>query len=130
MRHANNNVGVQFGGDEVVKAKDGAGSATLSMAYAGFRFAEKVIRAAKGESGIVEPTFVYLAGVDGGDAIAKETGCEYFSVPVELGKDGAQKAQNIVSSANDYEKKLLQACYTGLKGNITKGFEFVANPPK
>ena len=29
--------GVQFGGDEVVKAKDGAGSATLSMAYAGFR---------------------------------------------------------------------------------------------
>ena len=30
--------GVQFGGDEVVKAKDGTGSATLSMAYAGFRF--------------------------------------------------------------------------------------------
>ena len=30
--------GVQFGGDEVVKAKDGAGSATLSMAYAGFRY--------------------------------------------------------------------------------------------
>lgn len=28
---------VQFGGDEVVKAKDGNGSATLSMAYAGFR---------------------------------------------------------------------------------------------
>lgn len=29
--------GVQYGGDEVVQAKDGAGSATLSMAYAGFR---------------------------------------------------------------------------------------------
>ena len=28
---------VQFGGDEVVKAKDGLGSATLSMAYAGYR---------------------------------------------------------------------------------------------
>lgn len=28
---------VQFGGDEVVKAKDGLGSATLSMAFAGFR---------------------------------------------------------------------------------------------
>lgn len=77
--------GVQFGGDEVVKAKDGAGSATLSMAYAGFRFAEKVIKAVKGESGIVEPTFVYLPGVEGGDEIAKETGCEFFSVPVELG---------------------------------------------
>ena len=30
-------LGVQFGGDEVVKAKDGAGSATLSMAFAGYR---------------------------------------------------------------------------------------------
>jgi len=35
---ADRNSGVQFGGDEVVKAKDGAGSATLSMAYAGFRY--------------------------------------------------------------------------------------------
>lgn len=31
---------VQFGGDEVVKAKDGLGSATLSMAYAGFRYVQ------------------------------------------------------------------------------------------
>jgi len=121
---------VQFGGDEVVKAKDGAGSATLSMAYAGYRFAERVMKAAKGESGIVENTFVYLPGVEGGDAIAKETGCQYFSVPVELGKDGAVKANNPLSSANDYEKKLLQACYTGLQGNISKGVEFVKNPPQ
>ena len=48
-------------------------------------FAEKVIKAAKGEKGIVEPTFVYLPGVTGGDAITKETGLDYFSVPVELG---------------------------------------------
>jgi len=121
---------VQFGGDEVVKAKDGAGSATLSMAYAGYRFAERVMKAAKGESGIVENTFVYLPGVEGGDAIAKETGCQYFSVPVELGKDGAVKANNPLGSANDYEKKLLQACYTGLQGNISKGVEFVKNPPQ
>jgi malate dehydrogenase len=76
---------VQFGGDEVVKAKDGGGSATLSMAYAGFRFAEKVLRAAKGEKGLVEPSYVYLPGVPGGDAIAKETGVDFFSVPIELG---------------------------------------------
>jgi malate dehydrogenase len=122
--------GVQFGGDEVVKAKDGAGSATLSMAYAGFRFAERVMQAVKGKAGIVEPTFVYLPGVDGGDAIKKETGCDYFSVPVELGPQGAVKAVNIIGAANEYEKKLLQACYTGLKGNIEKGIEFVKNPPK
>ena len=100
------------------------------MAYAGFRFAERVMQAAKGKSGIVEPTFVYLPGVNGGDAIAKETGCKYFSVPVEIGKQGAVEAHNIVGSANDYEKKLLQACYEGLKGNIEKGIEFVKNPPE
>ena len=43
------------------------------------------MKAAKGEKGIVEPTFVYLPGVPGGDEIAKETGCDFFSVPVELG---------------------------------------------
>ena len=37
MSKLNLPVGVQFGGDEVVEAKGGAGSATLSMAYAGFR---------------------------------------------------------------------------------------------
>ena len=49
------------------------------------RFTEKVIKAVKGEKGIVEPTYIYLPGVPGGDAIAKETGVDYFSVPVELG---------------------------------------------
>ena len=29
---------------------------------------------------------------------------------------GAEKAIDVVSSVNDYEKKLLQACYDGLKG--------------
>jgi malate dehydrogenase len=48
-------------------------------------FAEKVIKAVNGEKGIVEPSFVYLPGVSGGDAIAKATGCDFFSVPIELG---------------------------------------------
>lgn len=43
------------------------------------------MKAAKGETGVVEPTFVYLPGVDGGKEIAEATGCDYFSVPVELG---------------------------------------------
>lgn len=120
---------VQFGGDEVVKAKDGSGSATLSMAYAGYRFAEKLIKAIKGEEGIVEPTFVYLPGVEGGDAIAKDIGVDYFSVPVELGPSGAEKAINILGDADDKEKKLIEACVKGLKGNIEKGIDFVKNPP-
>lgn len=48
-------------------------------------FAEKLLKAAKGEKGIVEPTYVYLPGVPGGEAVAKETGVDFFSVPVQLG---------------------------------------------
>ncbi|KAI0480360.1 malate dehydrogenase [Xylariaceae sp. FL0804] len=121
---------VQFGGDEVVKAKDGAGSATLSMAFAGYRFAEKVLKAVKGEKGLVEPSFVYLPGVPGGDEIAKTVGCEFFSVPVELGPNGAEKAINPLSGITDKEKTLLDACVKGLKGNIEKGISFAHNPPQ
>lgn len=42
-------VRTQFGGDEVVKAKAGTGSATLSMAYAGYIFTENVLKAMNGE---------------------------------------------------------------------------------
>lgn len=87
------------------------------------------MRAAKGESSLTEPTFIYLPGVSGGDAIAKETGCDYFSVPVELGPEGAKTAHNVVSSVNDYEKKLLEKCCEGLKKNIVAGTEFIKNPP-
>lgn len=56
---------------------------TLTRVF--FSFALSVIRASKGEKGIVEPTFVHLNGIEGGEAIIKETGLEYFSMPVELG---------------------------------------------
>lgn len=48
----------QDAGTEVVKAKAGAGSATLSMAYAGARFAFSMIRALNGEAGVVECAYV------------------------------------------------------------------------
>lgn len=76
---------VQFGGDEVVQAKDGLGSATLSMAYAGYRFAEKLLKAAQGAKGLVEPSYVYLPGIPGGKEIAEKVGVDFFSVPIELG---------------------------------------------
>lgn len=118
---------IQFGGDEVVKAKDGNGSATLSMAFAGFRFAESVIKAFKGEKGIVEPTFIYLPGVAGGDKVHEAIGLDYFAVPVELGPNGATKAQDTaILNATDAEKKLLKVAKEELSGNITKGIAFVA----
>lgn len=119
---------IQFGGDEVVQAKDGTGSATLSMAYAGFKFAESLLRALKGETGIVEPTYIYLPGVDGGKDVQETVGgLDFFAVPVELGKSGAVKATNPLPQANDYEKALLEEAKKGLVGNIAKGTEFITS---
>ena len=44
-------------------------------------------------------------------------------------KSGAERAVNVVGKVSDYEKKLLQECYKGLKGNIEKGVEFIKSPP-
>ncbi|KZT23054.1 malate dehydrogenase [Neolentinus lepideus HHB14362 ss-1] len=121
---------IQFGGDEVVKAKDGAGSATLSMAYAGAEFAEKILRAVKGEKGIVAPTYVHLsADKAGGDAIKKEIGkdLDYFSAPVELGPEGVVKI-NSLGKVTEYEQKLIQAALPDLATNIEKGASFVDAP--
>ncbi|KAI8262793.1 malate dehydrogenase [Colletotrichum sp. SAR11_239] len=114
---------VQFGGDEIVKAKAGAGSATTCMAYAGFRFAQAIIKAAQGQTGIVEPAYVYLPGVPGGDAVSKELGVEYFAVPVSFGANGAETAHPI-GSLSDYETKLLKIAVDELKGNVKKGEDF------
>lgn len=116
---------IQFGGDEVVKAKDGAGSATLSMAYAGFRFAEAVLKGAKGESAVA-PAYVYLDGVDGGAAIKKAVGVDYFAVPIVFGPEGAKRAENPLEGISEYEQGLLKAAIAGLEGNISKGVEFIA----
>jgi malate dehydrogenase len=58
------------------------------MAYAGAEFASKVLRAIKGEKGIVAPSYVNLAAdKSGGDALKKDIGkdLEYFSANIELG---------------------------------------------
>lgn len=49
---------IQDAGTEVVNAKAGAGSATLSMAWAAARFVEACLRAMSGEGGIVECSYV------------------------------------------------------------------------
>ncbi|KAI1980962.1 Malate dehydrogenase, cytoplasmic [Ophidiomyces ophidiicola] len=111
---------IQFGGDEVVKAKAGAGSATLSMAMAGARFAESLLRASEGEK-VIEPTFVE-------SPLYKSQGIDFFASRVRLGANGVEEILP-VGKVSEYEQKLLDACLVDLKKNITKGIEFVkANP--
>ena len=127
---------IQFGGDEVVKAKDGAGSATLSMAYAGAKFTNTLLRGLNGEKGVITPTFVE-------SPLFREKGIDFFSSNVELGVwflqfyrllDHAKCAPLQVNGVEKIfplgelsaeEDKLLEACLPELKKNIEKGRAFV-----
>ncbi|KAF9475277.1 malate dehydrogenase [Pholiota conissans] len=109
---------IQFGGDEVVKAKDGAGSATLSMAYAGAKFAHALLRGLNGEAGVITPTFVK-------SPLFADKGIDFFSSNVELGPEGVKQIFPL-GELSASEEKLLEACLPELKKNIDKGKAFVA----
>lgn len=118
---------IQFGGDEVVEAKAGTGSATLSMAQAGAEFADKVMRAAfKGETGLITPSYVNLAADEStGKTIKEEINAEleYFAVNVELGKEGIAKLYP-VGKIDEFEQEMLKKAVAELEPSITKGTGF------
>merc|ERR1711959_700928 len=101
-------VRIQFGGDEVVQAKAGAGSATLSMAYAGYLFTEGVIKAMKGEDvtmcAYVENTLTEAA---------------YFATPCKFGPEGVKEVLSY-GSLSAYEQGWLDKMLPDLKGQIQK----------
>ncbi|KAI1296185.1 hypothetical protein EDD11_007515 [Mortierella claussenii] len=122
---------IQYGGDEVVKAKDGAGSATLSMAYAGARFALGLLQATvAGQTGLVESTYVNLAADEDSEAVKafkEKTGLDYFAQDVEFGKEGVKRIVPLPGKISAYEQELLDAAIPELKGNITKGVTFITD---
>ena len=107
---------IQDAGTEVVKAKDGAGSATLSMAYAAARFTDSLIKAMNGKEGVVECAYV----------ASNVTEATYFSTPLLLGKNGLEKNLGL-GKLSAYEEELLKACIPELQKTIKKGEEFAAN---
>lgn len=97
-----------------MKAKAGHGSATLSMAFAGARFAISLIKALNGEKNVIECAFVE----------SDVTKAKYFATPLLLGKNGIEKNLGM-PSLNDYEKELVQIAMGELEKNIKKGEDFV-----
>ncbi len=108
---------IQNGGTEVVNAKAGAGSATLSMAKAGAQFVGSLVRALKGETGIVECAYVE-------SSVVPE--CKWFATPIVLGKNGLEK--NLGLGALDaFEQKKLKEAIVELVPSIVEGVKFVAD---
>jgi malate dehydrogenase len=80
----------------------------------------------QGETNIVEETYLYLPGIPGGKSVAESLGVDYFAVPIELGPNGAQKAQGL-GPLSEYEQGLLKIAVAELKSNILKGEQFVTS---
>ena len=103
---------IQEAGTEVVEAKAGAGSATLSMAQAAARFTLSLVAALNGE-GVTECCYVQT-----GDDTSS-----FHAQPVKLGKAGVESIPQI-PPLSDYEQKVLDEMRAILDGNISKGIEF------
>ena len=104
---------IQNAGTEVVEAKAGGGSATLSMGQAAARFCFSLARAIQGED-VIE--YAYVEN-DGGDA-------DYFAQAVRLNKDGVVEILPY-GELSAFEEKSKTDMLDGLKKDIQMGVDFV-----
>merc|ERR1712066_566912 len=104
---------VQNAGTDVVNAKNGKGSATLSMAYAGARLGKAVLAGLAGKE-TTECAYVQS------DIQPEVT---YFTSKVTFGKEGVQKVHPI-GDLNEYEQGRLKEACEALKGEIKTGLDY------
>jgi malate dehydrogenase len=104
---------IQNAGTEVVEAKAGGGSATLSMGQAAARFCLSLVAAMRGEN-VVEYTYVETNSDD----------ARFFSHPVRLGKAGVEEILPY-GKLSEFEEKAKNDMLEGLRGDIKMGEEFV-----
>ncbi|KAJ7968364.1 malate dehydrogenase [Quillaja saponaria] len=105
---------IQDGGTEVVQAKGGGGSATLSMAYSAVKFADACLRGLRGDAGVVECAFV----------ASEVTELPFFSTKVRLGRTGAEEIYQL-GPLNEYERIGLEKAKKELAESIQKGISFI-----
>ena len=105
---------IQNAGTEVVEAKAGGGSATLSMGQAAAKFGLSLVRALNGEKDVIECTYV-----EGSGELAR-----FFAQPVLLGKNGVEKILSY-GSLSGFEQATLNDALETLKSDIKIGEEFI-----
>ena len=113
---------IQFGGDEVVQAKAGSGSATLSMAYAAQVFFDDLCRALDSKTSVRQ-----IAYVAKNSKTASSFPTEYFATEIELGPRGLENILTPPKPQNSKEEELLAVAIDGLQKDIAKGIDFVNN---
>jgi len=106
---------VQDAGTVVVAAKNGKGSATLSMGYAGARLGSAVLKGLNGEPA-TECAYVESPHGDG---------VPYFASKVTFGKDGVETVHPI-GELSEHEKTRLAGMLPTLKEEVEAGLEYAA----
>lgn len=104
---------IQEAGTEVVNAKAGRGSATLSMAYAGAQFVASLLRGIRGQEGVVECAFV----------ASQLTEAPFFASPLELGKKGIKRFLPLPKMSNA-EMEAVGKLIPVLQQNAKEGIDF------
>ncbi len=104
---------IQNAGTEVVEAKAGGGSATLSMGAAAARFCMSLVRGLQGED-VVD--YAYVEG-DGSDA-------PFFAQPVRLGVNGVSEILPY-GQLSAFEEKAKNDMLATLKKDIQEGIDFI-----
>ncbi|WP_404398377.1 malate dehydrogenase [Idiomarina loihiensis] len=105
---------IQNAGTEVVEAKAGGGSATLSMGQAAARFALSLLKGLQGQD-TIECTYVEGPGDN----------AKFFAQPVRLGKNGAEEILSY-GKLSAFEQKCMDDMLDGLKGDIQTGIDFAS----
>ena len=105
---------IQNAGTEVVEAKAGGGSATLSMGQAAARFGLSMVRALNGDSNVVECSYIEGPGDK----------ARFFAQPVLLGKNGVEKVLDY-GALTTFEESTLNNALDILRGDIAKGESFM-----
>jgi len=103
---------VQDAGTDVVNAKGGKGSATLSMAYAGARLGSAVLSGLTGRNKV---ECAYCASTI--------TDLPYFAQKVVFGEKGVHKVLPL-GDLNEHETKRLETLKVALKGEIETGTKY------
>merc|ERR1711865_1241433 len=106
---------VQNAGTEVVKAKNGKGSATLSMAYSGARLAKAVLSGLAGVP-VIECAYVESNVIEG---------LPYFASQVEFGRNGIGAILDI-GILSPHEQSRLEELAPILQGEIEDGLEYAS----
>merc|ERR1712007_253034 len=107
-------VRVQDAGTEVVKAKNGKGSATLSMGFAGARLGAAVLA---GLAGTPTTECAYVAST--------VTSLPYFASRVTFGSNGVETVHPL-PDLNEHEQARLEALTPVLKEEIEAGLEYAS----